>query len=98
MLGMGRTVESGQTRHLEHMCIEQQERAVVYRVTVGGRPWVDFRQVDSGPAWVVFENLSNDYPQRIRYQRDDEVLTAQIEYADSTRPMKWTWTRDPEGL
>jgi hypothetical protein len=39
---------------------------------------------------VTFVNLANDYPQRIRYWRDGELLKAEISLADGSNPMRWT--------
>jgi len=39
----------------------------------------------------VFENRDHDYPQRIRYWREGEVLMAEISLADGSKPMRWRY-------
>jgi hypothetical protein len=40
---------------------------------------------------VTFVNLANEYPQRIRYWRDGDLLMAEISLADGSDPMRWTF-------
>lgn len=47
---------------------------------------------DSTPG-VTFSNVAHDYPQRIRYWREGDVLNAEISKADGTNPMRWRYVR-----
>jgi len=44
---------------------------------------------------VTFVNLANDYPQRVRYWREGELLRAEISLADGSKTMRWTF--EPAG-
>jgi hypothetical protein len=93
MLGMGRTVASDQTVHREHMCILERDGEIVYEVTLPGQAPVEFRLVSQGQKKAVFENLAHDFPQRILYSREADVLHARIEDAAGHRRMEWSWRR-----
>lgn len=60
-----------------------------------GASAVPFRLIESGPQRVVFANPANDFPHRILYQREGDVLTARIEGADDdeTRSAEWTFNK-----
>lgn len=59
----------------------------------GGTTAVAFRLIRSGVGEVVFENSSHDYPQRISYRREGDILTATISLIDSTRAQSRTYFR-----
>lgn len=44
-------------------------------------------------AGFTFVNATNDYPQRIRYWREGDLLNAEISMADGSRSMRWTYRR-----
>ncbi len=46
---------------------------------------------------LVFENRYHDYPQRIVYRREGEVLTATISLMDGSRARSWTYRLQPPG-
>lgn len=50
-----------------------------------------FAWVPSAEPGVTFVNLSNDYPQRIRYWREGEELAAEISLADGSKPNRWRY-------
>ena len=56
-------------------------------------PNVMFRAVEVSGQRVVFENPENDFPQRIIYARDGDVLTARIEGTidGETQSVDWTY-------
>lgn len=58
-----------------------------------GKPPVPFRAVDAGPTFLAFENPGHDYPTRITYRRQGDVLTATISGPDGANPMSWRYTR-----
>lgn len=42
---------------------------------------------------VTFINMANDYPQRIRYRPEGDMLVAEIAMADGSRPQRWRYRR-----
>ncbi|MFK0300407.1 DUF6265 family protein [Brevundimonas sp. NPDC090276] len=73
------------------------EGGLAYVAQPGGAAPTRFRLVESGPQRVVFANPANDFPHRILYQREGDVLTARIEGADDdeTRSAEWTFNKAP---
>lgn len=51
-----------------------------------------FTLAPSALPGVTFVNLENEYPQRIRYWRDGELLKAEISLADGSDAMRWTFS------
>ena len=66
---------------------------VAFFASPGGQPPVGFRLVSQGAGEVVFENPANDYPVRIAYRREGDVLSAQIEGPGGADPMRWRYRR-----
>lgn len=58
----------------------------------GGAP-VAFRLVQRDAMSATFENPAHDYPQRIRYERKGDVMTATISKIDGSGPRSWVYTR-----
>ncbi len=52
-----------------------------------------FPAIEVGAQRVVFENLENDFPHRVIYSRDGDVLTGRIEGTidGQERSMEWTY-------
>jgi hypothetical protein len=59
----------------------------------GGRAPVLFPLVASGRTSATFENRAHDYPQRITYRRNGNVMVATLSLADGSRPISWTFRR-----
>jgi hypothetical protein len=62
----------------------------------GGRsPPTPFAMIENTGARAVFENLAHDFPQRIIYERDGEVMIARIEGPMNGREesMQWRFER-----
>lgn len=93
MLGTSQTVQQGRTRDFEFMRIESTEGRAVFHGSPRGAPAVPFREDAREAKAISFANPAHDYPQQIRYQRDGEVLTAEIALADGSKPMRWTYRR-----
>ena len=94
MIGSGRTGSGDTVRNFEHMRIERGERgALAFLASPGGRGWTAFNSgVDPG-AGVTFVNAENDYPQRVRYWREGELLKAETSLADGSNAASWTFRR-----
>lgn len=70
--------ESGKTSY-EFLRIADTREAMSYYASPVGRSPVEFKYKEAGNQRVVFENLANDYPQRIIYWKDGDLLAARIE-------------------
>ena len=60
-----------------------------------GQPVTVFPVVESGPNRVTFEQAAHDFPQRIVYERDGDVLSARIEgeMGGATRTVRWRFNK-----
>ncbi len=47
---------------------------------------------------AVFENAENDFPQRVIYSRDGDVLTGRIEGTIDGQPQAMEWVYQPAEL
>ena len=66
-------------RSYEFMRIADTPEGMSYFASPAGRPPVEFRFREAGDKRVVFENAAHDYPQRIVYWKDGDLLAARIE-------------------
>lgn len=92
MTGMGRTIRDGRAVSFEFLYIATGEDPAYY-AQPGGQPPVRFGLVSKDGESAVFENPEHDFPQRIEYARDGDVLTATISTLDREREISWSWTR-----
>jgi hypothetical protein len=96
MLGIHRDVDSAGFVWFEYLRIEMQAGGMVYAAMPGGRPAVQFAFKEGGRNHVVFENLENDFPQRIIYRlNDDGTLLARIEGLENgtVKAREWMWRK-----
>lgn len=93
MLGLHRDVTAGGPAFFEYLRIEQRESEVVYIASPRGTGATEFTLVSTGDAEVVFENPGHDYPQRIIYRREGDLLIARIEgnVSGETQGQEWQW-------
>jgi len=61
--------------------------------TNGSRAGTTFTMKENKDQKVIFENLENDFPQRIIYSRSEDTLTARIEDESGEKSMEWVWTK-----
>ena len=94
MLAVHRDTAGGKATGFEFLRIEQDGDAVVYRAMPEGRPATDFRRVAQGPSCIVFENPQHEFPRRILYWREGQVLHARIEGTRQAKPAarEWVWS------
>lgn len=94
LIGMNRTVREGRTVHFESLRIEQRPGGIFYVASPIGQPTAEFRLAASAKhQTAVFENLErSEFPQRIIYRREGEVLHARVE-GPGTQSAEWTWSR-----
>ncbi len=95
MLGLGRTVEDGAAVSFEYMRIEDGADAPVFVAQPNGGAPVRFALADAGETFAVFENPQNDYPQRVRYVRSGDTLSATISDLSGGDAISWSWELMP---
>jgi hypothetical protein len=78
MLGLGRTLASGEARAFEFLRIELRDGWPTFVAQPNGVPPTPFRLTASGPGWARFENPEHDFPKRVEYRRTGQGLHAQI--------------------
>ena len=86
--------QSGRKFH-EFLRIADTADGFSYYASPGGRPATEFKLKELGERRVVFENAAHDFPQRILYWREGEVLVARIEGTvnGKARQEEWRFTR-----
>lgn len=92
----GETVTtSAKGERREPMRITDDAGTLVFHAEPPGQAPTDFRSAAPGatPQSAEFVNAAHDYPQRIRYRREGELLIAEISLADGSKPMRWSYHR-----
>ena len=95
MLGFSRSGREDALREFEFLRLEAGADGVpVYLAQPGGRsPAVPFRLTARDGTSATFDNPAHDFPQRIRYQRDGDTMTATISAIDGSNAMSWRFRR-----
>lgn len=94
MLGYGRLGRGGEVRDFEFLRIQAGADGVpVYHAQPRGAPAVPFRLAAHDGTSASFENPAHDFPQRIRYVRADDVMTATISRLDGSNATSWSFRR-----
>jgi hypothetical protein len=99
MLGSSRAGTGDTTREWEAMQIiaagadDSVAPRMTYWASPGGKDRTAFAWVESSAPGISFVNTAHDYPQRIRYWREGELLMAEISLADGSKPMRWRYVR-----
>ena len=78
MVGASLTTGTGR-RSFEFMRIVDTPEGMSYLISPSGRSAVEYRLRESGDKRVVFENPGHEFPQRIIYWKDGDLLAARIE-------------------
>jgi hypothetical protein len=80
LMGKGVVLNNGDTAFTETMSIEVKNSNVVLTSTPSGKAATGFKLTDQQDKMLVFENLKQDFPQKITYwQEDDSNLYAKVE-------------------
>ena len=79
MLGLSRTLSSGKIAAFEFLRIEARADGVFYVAQPGGRPPTEFKLTRASAGEAVFENPQHDHPKIIRYRREGDGLSAEVE-------------------
>ena len=73
---------------------------ITFYASPRGAAAVAFHMVRMNRSSVIFENPSNDFPQRIAYAWDGDIigekLVATISKIDGSQAVSWTYRRPPE--
>lgn len=95
-VGHAVTVENGRAS-FEVSHIGPTPRGFAYVAQPGGVPPTAFVISESGPRRAVFANEENDFPTRVIYEREDDVLKARIEgeIGGQARSMEWNFRAAP---
>lgn len=91
MLGMNRSGDS----FFEYLRIESDQNDIRFFASPMGKNETPFMLKESSEGRVVFENLKNDFPQRIIYQRTGDELFARVEGAeqDPSKSLEWRFKK-----
>jgi Domain of unknown function (DUF6265) len=79
MLGASRTVRGDKLVAHEFVLLRERGEQLAYEVQPSGQAATVFLSIKLEEASVVFENLQNDFPQRVAYERKGDQLLAWIE-------------------
>ncbi len=94
MLGTNRSGKGERATGFEFMRIALDgEGRVAFFASPNGKPASAFPMVSSAPGEAVFENPAHDYPTRIVYRRDGDVLTGTISGPGGKNVMRWVFRR-----
>ena len=95
MMGYSWTGQGSTIREYEYLRLQAgEDDEVVYLAQPGGSPAaVGFYLAQADATSATFENPAHDFPQRIRYVRDGNVLTATISKLDGSNARSWTYRR-----
>ena len=93
MMGLSHTYDSKRTYFFEFMRIATHGGRIAYIVQPGGDPPTLFRAVKVTEEEAVFENPAHDHPQRIRYVKTEQGMTATISQMDGSKATEFAFKR-----
>lgn len=92
MLGMGREGFGARVRVWESTrIITKGEGKLVYVAQVKGAAAVEFPMTVGSDESIEFANPAHDYPQRIHYWRQGQLLMAEVSMMDGSRAERWNY-------
>lgn len=97
LVGANVTMRNGRAG-LEFARIAPVDGVLAYAAQPDGAPPTVFALLETSDRRVVFQNPENDFPQRIIYQREGDVLTARIEGRMGDREQSLDWRFDKTEL
>jgi len=94
MLGVSQTVRPDRTE-FEFMRIERAGTSgqIDYVAQPSGRPPTRFRMTDASPSHGEFVNADHDFPQRIRYAREGDLLRAELSGGNPVRRIEFRFRK-----
>lgn len=96
LIGMHKDVKDGRVVSFEFMrIVDTPKDGILYFASPRGVPPTPFRLVEQAERRVVFENKEHDFPQRILYWREADVLHARIEGRSGGKALAedWSWKK-----
>lgn len=94
MMGTGRGGRGNAVTSYEFMRIARNENGdLMFYGSPFGNPAAAFRAVKAGPTEIVFVNPNHNYPQRIRYWMEGQMLYAEASMIDGSKPQAWRYKR-----
>lgn len=90
MVGHGLTVAGGRTS-FEALRIAGHDGGLAYMAQPGGSSATVFPAVEVGDRRAVFENPGHDFPRRIAYARDGDIMIARVEGEVDGRSRAFEW-------
>jgi hypothetical protein len=94
MLGTGLSGRGGEARSYEFMRIAPgPDGELSFWGSPEGAPPVAFRLVSQSSRAVVFENPQHDFPTRIAYRREGDVLIATVSGPGGKGEQSWRYRR-----
>ena len=94
MLGTSLSGQRGQAGWFEFMRIApDKDGRLAFHASPGGAPASAFPLVEAGKREAAFENPAHDYPTRIQYRRDGNVLSATISGPGGVKARTWRYRR-----
>jgi hypothetical protein len=92
MIGASRTGEGAKLTGWETMrIIREADGTLSFIAQPGGAPPSSFPMVSAGAREIVFANPAHDYPQKIRYWRDEAGLNAEISLMDGSKAQRFAF-------
>ena len=92
MVGLGVTVR-GTRATFEFIRIERSEQGIDYVAQPGGKPPVRFAATANTSGRIEFANPQHDFPQRLEYSRDGDLLRAELSTTDRARKVLYLFKR-----
>jgi hypothetical protein len=94
MIGSGRAGRGDAVRNWEWMRIERSpDGTLTFFGSPNGAPAVGFKATKVEADSVTFANPAHDYPQRVRYTRSPDGVTAEVSASDGSKLSRWTYRR-----
>lgn len=92
MLGVSQTVRPDRTE-FEFLRIERTAGQVDYVAQPSGRPPTRFRMIDTSATHAEFANPEHDFPQRIRYAREGDLMRAELSGGSPVRRIEFRFRK-----
>jgi hypothetical protein len=102
LLGTNRSGEGAKATGYEFMRIACEEERCTFYGSPAGQPPVAFRETSRLDVphkafhEMVFENTTHDYPTKIVYRREGDILSGTVSGPGGKNPMSWTFRRPAE--
>ncbi|MBA3676889.1 MAG: hypothetical protein H0W74_05730 [Sphingosinicella sp.] len=94
MLGTNRSGKGEKATGYEYMRIAADDRgAIQFWGSPSGAPPVAFPLVSIKDREATFENPAHDYPTRIVYRLEKDVLVGTVSGPEGKNPLSWTFKR-----